>query len=77
MNVGGINDAQYERLEKSRKIKKYGHLETWKEIFLYQAQFATPEQRQEIIDWGSRQIRYRDVYLPLMNMVRKGGEENE
>lgn len=77
MNLGGLDDKQFERLEEARRRKKYGHLMSWKELFVYMTQIATPTQFKEIAEWAQKKNAGLPVYLPLMSNVNKkiGGEE--
>ena len=67
MNKTPLTYEQYWRLYKSSQIKKYGHLESWKEICIYVYQFATPAQTKEIQEWANRKNMGEDIRLPLMN----------
>lgn len=66
MNLGVFTKEQQERIDVSLKTRKYGHLETWKELFCYQLQHFGSKQCLEIAEWAERQNREGNVLLPLM-----------
>lgn len=65
MNVGGLNYPQYWRLYKASRLRRYSHLLSWKEIFVYQIKYADPKQTKEIEVWAARANRGEDIKLPL------------
>ncbi len=58
-----------ERLAKAIQLQKYGHLETWREIFLFQAHMLSKKnigKVKEIAAWAKRKNQGEQVTLPLM-----------
>lgn len=61
-------EPEMERLRLAKETKKYGHLQSWKELFLFQRYCdATREQVIEIAKWAKRKINLERIVLPLMN----------
>lgn len=67
-------EPEMERLRLAKETKKYGHLQSWKELFLFQRYCdATKEQVIEIAKWAHRRNKGERIILPLMN---HGKQEN-
>lgn len=66
-----INDTEFERLKKANQLKKYGHLQSWKELFAYQKYIASHEQVLEIASLAKRKNNGEGVKLPLMNWYKE------
>lgn len=59
--------SEMERMKIAKDTKKYGHLRSWKELFLFQRYCdATPQQIKEIGEWAKRKIKGERIRLPLM-----------
>jgi hypothetical protein len=56
---------QAERLRKANQLRKFGHLATWKELFIFQCTVATPEQIQMISGYAYRKNHGEPITLPL------------
>jgi len=66
MNSIHINDQEIEHLRLANESKKYGHLVSWKELYLFQRAIATKVQIKEIAAFAKRKIRGEKIKLPLM-----------
>lgn len=65
MFVGKLTDQQMERLKRARELKKYGALETWQELFIYQLSIGNYTQLKEIAEFAARKNKGEDITLPL------------
>ena len=65
MNVGNMKEEQMERLRKAKKLLKFGELETWQELFIFQLSVATTEQRKKIGEFARRFNKGEEIKLPL------------
>lgn len=72
-----MTDESMKRLELAQKTKKWGHLETWRELYIFQRTIASPQQIQDIAKIARLQNDYKKgkytgmkITLPYMNMVR-------
>ena len=65
MFVGNLTEEQMERLRKARQILKYGHLETWQELFIYQLSIGNYTQVKEIGKFAERKRKKENITLPL------------
>jgi len=66
-----INTTELSRLKKAKQMHKYGHLESWKELYLYQRTVADREQNLEIAALAKRKNRGENITLPLMNWMKQ------
>lgn len=67
-----MKEEQILRLDKAYTLEKYGHLETWHELYLYQLFALTKhriDQLKEIAQWAQRANRGEKILLPLMRMI--------
>jgi hypothetical protein len=65
-----MNKDGFDRLTKAKKIGKWGHLESWEELFYYQA--STSSTLQQIIDIANVAKRKRsgeNITLPYMKYI--------
>lgn len=62
-----LTQEQYERLKIAHATKKFGHLETWKELFLFQYTIASKEQIIKIAEFARRKNSGENIILPLKN----------
>ncbi len=60
-------ESEMERLRIAKETGKYGHLMSWKELFLFQRYVAKPNQAKEIARWAKRKNKGEKIYLPLMH----------
>lgn len=60
-----LSKQQKERLEKAHTEKSYGHLLSWKELFLYQCTIADNKQNKEIAAYARRNKEGETITLPL------------
>jgi hypothetical protein len=60
-----IKSDEYARLKQAKELKKYSHLMTWKELYLFQRTIATPEQNEEIAEYAARKNKAEKIILPL------------
>lgn len=61
------NEQEMQRLKISKSTGKYGHLESWKELFLFQRYIAKKDQLIEIGNWAKKKNKGERITLPLMN----------
>lgn len=69
MHIGKLTEQQMDRLKKANQLKKYGHLETWQELFIYQLSIGSITQRQEIGKFAERKNKGEYIKLPLKDNV--------
>jgi hypothetical protein len=67
MKIGTLTDAQFKRLEIAKTLHKFGHLETWQELFAYQIFCKDLHQIKEISNFAKKSLNGEDIKLPLMN----------
>lgn len=60
-----INDEEMERLRVANETKKYGHLVSAKELYLFQRTIANPSQIQEITRYIRRKRAGEKITFPL------------
>lgn len=60
-----ITDSQFERLKKANELHKYGALETWQELFMYQQICKDPIQVRSIGEYAKRKKTGENIKLPL------------
>lgn len=65
MQVGELTEQQMERIKKADKLHKFGALETWQELFVYQLICNDMVQKKEIGNWASRKLKGENIKLPL------------
>jgi hypothetical protein len=65
----GITDSQFERLKTANTLHKYGALETWQELFIYQQVCKDVEQVKKIGGFAKRKDAGEDIKLPLKDNV--------
>lgn len=66
-----LTPEQYERLKIARTTKKFGHLCTWKELFIFQYTIATKKQ---VIEIGKYARKRNEIKLPLMKYLSEQKE---
>jgi len=62
-----LTDQEYERLKIAKAKGKWGHLESWKELYLFQRTIGTMKQNKEIGKVAKRKRLGEKVTLPYMN----------
>jgi len=65
MFLGKLTEEQMNRLHKARSLQKYGALETWQELFIYQLSIGNSVQKQEIAKFAARKNKGENITLPL------------
>jgi hypothetical protein len=65
----GITDSQFERLKTANELHKYGALETWQELFMYQQFCKDKEQIIKIGQFAKRKDKGEDIKLPLKENI--------
>jgi len=61
------NDEEYKRLEMANQTKKWGHLRSWKELYLFQRYIGLLEQNKEIGMVAKRNRAGEKITLPFMD----------
>jgi len=64
-----LKPEEHERLKIAHEKKKYGHLMTWKELYLFQSTIANFQQLQEIATFARRKNRGENITLPLLKYL--------
>lgn len=71
-----ITDQEFERLKIARETKKYGHLESWKELYLFQKAIGDTKQVKKIANWAKRARLGERIALPLaLNIIKAEKQE--
>lgn len=65
MITGELNEDQMNRIRQAHELGKYGLLETWQELFVYQQVCNNPGQLREISEWARRKNNGENIKLPL------------
>jgi hypothetical protein len=61
-----MTEIQFKRLKEAYKLKKYGNLQTWEELYNYQRCCGNIKQIKEIGEWAKKYNKNKfDVKLPL------------
>lgn len=64
-----LTEEQYERLKLAQTTKKFGHLETWKELFIFQYTIGSKEQVVKIADFARQANNGKKITLPLAKFM--------
>jgi hypothetical protein len=68
MHKVNLTEDQMERLRIANETKKWGHLETWGELYVFQRTIANGEQLKAIAEIAKRHRDLKEVItLPYMN----------
>ena len=67
----GISKAELDRVRLAHDVSKYGHLQSWKELYLYQRTIAHDGQNLEIAALAHRKNNGEAITLPLMNWMKQ------
>jgi len=70
MYLGQLTELQMERLREAKRLRKYGALQSWQELVVYQLSIATLEQKKEIADWAAKKNKGEVIILPLKLNVK-------
>lgn len=65
MHFVDLNDQEMEDMRKAKELKKYGFLDSWKKLYLFQRTIASTEQIIEIANWAKKKNKGERVLLPL------------
>lgn len=77
MIVGDLSAEQMERLRVANELHKYGHLQTWQELFVYQQICKDKKQIMEIADYAKHKNNGVDVILPLKNYMKISSDDKQ
>lgn len=66
-----INDSEMARLKIARQTHKWGHLASWKELYIYQRTLADKEQNIEIGKWAKKKLKGEPITLPLKDYINQ------